>query len=137
MALIAALQMAAGPHVQANLMEAGRLIKEAAERGAGMVVLPETFALMGMNDNERVKIAEEFGNGQIQTFISQQAKKYGVWIVAGTIPIRSPLDPARAYAASIMYDAKGEITTDVSKAVKVEWSVKTIQDKDKVIQTLP
>ncbi len=115
MALIAALQMAAGPHVQANLMEAGRLIKEAAERGAGMVVLPETFALMGMNDNERVKIAEEFGNGQIQTFISQQAKKYGVWIVAGTIPIRSPLDPARAYAASIMYDAKGEVVAQYNK----------------------
>lgn len=35
-----------------------------------------------------------------------------------------------------MYDAKGKITTDESKAVKVEWSVKTIQDKDKVIQTL-
>ncbi|MDR2002767.1 MAG: RHS repeat-associated core domain-containing protein, partial [Prevotella sp.] len=35
-----------------------------------------------------------------------------------------------------MYDAKGKITTDPLKAVKVEWSVKTIQDKDKVIQTL-
>ncbi|MFT4070391.1 MAG: hypothetical protein QM654_00540 [Dysgonamonadaceae bacterium] len=36
-----------------------------------------------------------------------------------------------------MYDANGKITTDVSKAVKVDWYVKTIQDKDKVIQTLP
>ena len=36
MALIAALQMASGPQVQANLMEAGRLIKEAAERGAAL-----------------------------------------------------------------------------------------------------
>jgi hypothetical protein len=35
-----------------------------------------------------------------------------------------------------MYDANGKITTDVSKAVKVEWSVKNIQDRDKVIQTL-
>ena len=31
---IAALQMASGPQLQANLMEAGRLIKEAAAQGA-------------------------------------------------------------------------------------------------------
>ena len=89
MALIAALQMASGPQVQANLMEAGRLIKEAAERGAGLVVLPETFAIMGENEIDKVKVAEAFGEGPIQTFIAQQARKHGVWIVAGTIPIRS------------------------------------------------
>ncbi len=66
MALIAALQMAAGPNVPANLMEAGRLIKEAAARGARMVVLPETFAMMGADEADRVKIAETFGDGPIQ-----------------------------------------------------------------------
>jgi nitrilase len=114
MALIAALQMASGPQVQANLMEAGRLIKEAAERGASLVVLPETFAMMGAHETDRVKIAETFGEGPIQTFISQQAKKYGVWIVAGTIPIRSA-DPSRAYATSILYDAKGNIAARYDK----------------------
>lgn len=114
MALIAALQMAAGPQVQANLMEAGRLIKEAAVRGAAMVVLPETFAMMGAHETDKVKIAETFGDGPIQSFISQQARKYGVWIVAGTIPIRSD-DPSRAYAASIMYDAKGNVVARYDK----------------------
>lgn len=114
MALIAALQMAAGSHVQANLMEAGRLIKEAAARGAGMVVLPETFAMMGADDADKVKVAETFGEGPIQTFISQQARKYGVWIIAGTIPIRSD-DPARSYAASLMYDAKGNVVARYDK----------------------
>lgn len=114
MALIAALQMAAGSHVQANLMEAGRLIKEAAARGAGMVVLPETFAMMGAHDADKVKVAETFGEGPIQTFLSQQARKYGVWIVAGTIPIRSD-DPARSYAASLMYDAKGNVVARYDK----------------------
>ncbi len=114
MALIAALQMAAGSQVQANLMEAGRLIKEAAARGAGMVVLPETFAMMGADDADKIKVAETFGEGPIQTFISQQARKYGVWIVAGTIPIRSD-DPARSYAASLMYDAKGNVVARYDK----------------------
>ena len=47
MAKIAAVQMASGPQVHANLMEAARLIKEASEQGADMVVLPETFANNG------------------------------------------------------------------------------------------
>ncbi|OQX16341.1 MAG: acyltransferase [Thiothrix lacustris] len=114
MALIAALQMAAGPQVQANLMEAGRLIKEAAARGAGMVVLPETFAMMGENEADKVKIAETFGEGPIQTFISQQARKYRVWIVAGTIPLRSD-DPTKVYAASLMYNAKGDVVARYDK----------------------
>jgi nitrilase len=114
MALIAALQMAAGPQVQANLMEAGRLIKEAAARGAGMVVLPETFAMMGADETDKVKIAETFGDGPIQTFISQQARKHGVWIVAGTIPIRSE-NPAKTYAASLMFNAKGDIVARYDK----------------------
>lgn len=114
MTLIAAVQMAAGSQVQANLMEAGRLIKEAADRGAKMVVLPETFAIMGVTEAERVKVAEVFGNGPIQAFLSQQAKKYGVWLVGGTLPLRSE-DAARVYAASLMYNAKGEVVARYNK----------------------
>ena len=41
MSKIAAIQMASGPNVSANLIEAGRLITTAVEAGARMVVLPE------------------------------------------------------------------------------------------------
>jgi nitrilase len=114
MALIAALQMASGPQVQANLMEAGRLIKEAVGRGAEMVVLPENFPIMGLHETDKIKAAENFGAGPIQSFLAQQAKKYGVWIVAGTIPLRSA-DPARVYAASLLYDAKGDVVARYDK----------------------
>jgi nitrilase len=114
MALIAALQMATGPQVQANLMEVGRLIKDAAERGAKLVVLPENFPIMGVQETDKVKVAEVFGEGVIQSFISQQAKKYRIWIVAGTIPLRS-LDPARVYAASILYNDNGEVVARYDK----------------------
>jgi len=45
---IAAIQMASGPNVNANLTEAGRLIAMAAKAKAKMVVLPENFAIMGL-----------------------------------------------------------------------------------------
>ena len=111
---IAALQMASGPQLQANLMEAGRLIKEAAAQGAGMVVLPETFVLMGKQEQERLAIAETAGDGPIQQFLQQQAQKYKVWIVAGTIPIRSD-DPDHAYATSFLYNAQGEVVARYDK----------------------
>ena len=111
---IAALQMASGPQLQANLMEAGRLIKEAAAQGAEMVVLPETFVLMGEQEQERLAIAETAGDGPIQQFLQQQAQKYKVWIVAGTIPIRSD-DPDHAYATSFLYNAQGEVVARYDK----------------------
>lgn len=114
MTLVAALQMASGPQVQANLMEAGRLIKDAAAQGAKLIVLPETFAMMGVHEKDRVQIAEVFGEGPIQSFISQQAQQHKVWIVAGTVPICSD-DPARPYAASILYNDQGEVAARYDK----------------------
>ena len=36
---IAAIQMASGPQIKANLMEATRLIREAASKGAGIITM--------------------------------------------------------------------------------------------------
>lgn len=108
MSIIAAIQMASGGNVQANLMEAERLIREAAYQKAKLVVLPETFALMGEQDADQVAIAEEFGSGAIQKTISRLAQQLNIWIVAGTIPIKSDR-PDRAWARSIVYDDQGEV----------------------------
>lgn len=107
MSKIAAIQMASGPQVQGNLMEAARLIKEASENGAGMVVLPESFAILGHTEAERVAIAEEEGQGFIQDVLSQLAESLGVWIVSGTIPLKTD-DPNKSTASSVMYNDKGQ-----------------------------
>ncbi|MGD8938663.1 MAG: nitrilase-related carbon-nitrogen hydrolase, partial [Gammaproteobacteria bacterium] len=41
---VAAIQMASGPNVGANLIETRRLINLAVRAGANLVVLPENFA---------------------------------------------------------------------------------------------
>lgn len=107
MSVIAAIQMASGANVQANLMEAERLIREAAQQDAKLIVLPETFALMGMHSSDQVAIAETYGDGVIQNTISRLAQQLNVWIVAGTIPIQSPV-ANRVYARSIVYNDQGE-----------------------------
>ena len=60
---VAAVQMASGPNVNANLIEVGRLIDLAASAGAELVVLPENFAIMGMKEQDKVQIREELGAG--------------------------------------------------------------------------
>ena len=111
---IAAIQMASGPQVKANLMEAVRLIREAAQKGSQMAVLPECFALMAMHESENIEIAEEQGKGVIQDTLKQCAIDNKVWIVAGSIPLKSATSE-KASAASVMFNDKGEIVARYNK----------------------
>jgi nitrilase len=108
MTKLAAIQMASGSNVDANLMEAKKLIGDAAKAGAKLVVLPENFALMPHKDADKLDIAEADGSGKIQTFLSEQAKKREIWLVGGTIPVQSP-EQDKVYATSYVYDAQGEV----------------------------
>jgi deaminated glutathione amidase len=107
MAKIAAVQMASGPNVNANLIEAGRLIAKAAAAGAQLVVLPENFAIMGMSETDKVAVREPEGNGPIQSFLSEQAKQHGLWLVGGTIPLAADaIDKVRG--TCLLYDDQGQ-----------------------------
>ena len=104
---IAAIQMASGPSVNSNLLEAGRLIAQAAKAGAGLVVLPENFAIMGMKESDKVKVREQEGKGPIQNFLAQQAAKYKIWLVGGTVPLVAE-DDNKVLAACLLYDDHGK-----------------------------
>lgn len=106
--------MASGPQVKANLMAAAHLIEEASSKGASMVVLPENFALMPMHNEENLAIAEEFGEGTIQDFIRDCAINNQVWIIAGSIPLKSDLSD-RVTSSSLMFNSQGEIVARYDK----------------------
>jgi deaminated glutathione amidase len=107
MSRLAAIQMASGPNVSANLSEAERLIAQAAGAGAGLIVLPENFALMGLSEHDKVEIRETDGSGRIQDFLAQQAERHGIWLVGGTVPLVAE-DPGKVRAASLLYNDHGE-----------------------------
>ena len=89
---VAAVQMASGPRVEANLKEAERLIEMAAQQGAKLIGLPEYFPIMGMRDDAKVKVREQPGKGPIQAFLADAAKRHGVWIVGGSVPLVASVD---------------------------------------------
>lgn len=104
---VAAVQMASGPNVAGNLNEARRLIEKAAQQGAKLVVLPEFFAIMGMQNTDVVAVREQPGSGQIQSFLSETARKHGLWLVGGSIPLVADA-PNKVRNSCLVYNELGE-----------------------------
>ncbi len=111
---VAAIQMASGPHVNANLQEAERLIELAAATGARIVALPEYFAIMGMKDTDKVAIREREGDGPIQAFLSEQARRHGCWIVGGSVPLEASV-PDKVRNSCLVYDQNGALACRYDK----------------------
>jgi nitrilase len=102
----AAIQMTSGPDVGQNLEQARELIEQAAARGARLVALPENFSFMGLKDTDKRAVAEPEGAGAAQDFLAATAARLKLWIVGGTVPLKSGAD-GRVAAASLVYDADG------------------------------
>jgi len=84
---VATIQMVSGVSVAANLERAAALLAEAARSGAELALLPEYFCLLGQRDTDKLAVQEAFGDGPIQTFLSDTARELGLWIAGGTIPL--------------------------------------------------
>jgi nitrilase len=111
---IAALQTVSTPDLGRNLESAERLIAEAARGGAKLVALPEYFCLMGHKDTDKLAVAEAPGDGPIQSFLSQQARQHGLWVIGGTLPLKTP-DPLRARNACCVYGPDGVLAARYDK----------------------
>jgi len=103
---VAAVQMVSCADVGRNLEAARALLRESRERGALVAALPENFAFMGLTEADKLAIAEDDGRGPIQHALSGLARELGLWIVAGTVPLRVPGEP-RVAAACLVLDADG------------------------------
>jgi nitrilase len=104
---VAAIQMNSGADVEINLGQAEALLRDAAADGCRLAVLPENFALMPSRGRDKNEHAEDEGSGPIQEFLGRLSRVLGMWIVGGSIPLRSP-DKDRVYGASPVYNEDGE-----------------------------
>ena len=104
---VAAVQMASGPRVEANLEEATRLIELAATSGARIVALPEYFAIMGMKETDKVAVREHEGEGPIQQWMSNIAARHGIWLIGGSIPLFSEI-AGKVRNTCLVYDSQGK-----------------------------
>jgi len=111
---VAVLQMSSSANREANLQCAEGLIEEAAGQGAKLLVLPENFALLGVKDpyQEGLREAQNIEENTLRKWLSAMARKYGVWLVAGSIPIASRPDGSmlekQVRAVCLVVNAQGE-----------------------------
>ena len=106
-ARLAAVQMVSAPRVAENLETAGRLIAEAVAQGAGVVALPEYFPVMGLREGDKFALREADGRGPIQDFLAQTARRHGIWLVGGSLPLTASV-PDKVLNSSLVYNPQGE-----------------------------
>ncbi len=111
---IAAIQMVSGDDVAANLRETGDLIARAVDEGAGLIALPEYFALIASDASAKLKIRETEGDGPLQDFMRSVSRRHGVWLVGGTIPLCAE-DAKKARSATLVYDPQGNCVARYDK----------------------
>ena len=104
---IASVQMVSTPDLEQNLNTASKLIKQATDEGAQLIVLPEYFCMMGLKDTDKVRIREPLRSGPIQTQLARIAQDNHIHLVAGTIPLEAK-DSNKVLNTTLAFDSNGK-----------------------------
>ena len=104
---VAAVQMVSTPRVEENLKTAAGLVAQAVAQGAQLVALPEYFPIMGLSDADKFAVREVDGQGAIQDFLAATARKHGIWLVGGSLPLVAA-EAGKVLNSCLVFDPRGE-----------------------------
>nr|HAT8715107.1 carbon-nitrogen hydrolase family protein [Legionella jordanis] len=102
---VAAVQLTSSASVANNLKQVETFFAQAKEGNVELLAFPENFALMAKDDKDKLAKSETYGAGEIQSHISRWAKKYGIWVIAGTIPLKGLQNHVRS--SCLVFDDQG------------------------------
>lgn len=108
---VAVLQLDSQDDVQKNLDTVVSFIEESAARGAKLITMPESMNYVGLDNAGH---AEEIPGGPTFQLMSEQAKKYGVWLHCGSIYEKNPNDP-RPFNSTMVIDPRGNLAAKYHK----------------------
>jgi len=104
---VAAIQMISTPSIEENIATARRLIADAAQQGAQLVLLPEYWAAMGMQETDKLGYAEQVDVGPIQAFMAATAREHQIWLIGGTLPLAAQVAD-KVLNTMMVYNPAGE-----------------------------
>jgi deaminated glutathione amidase len=99
------IQMCSRDDVDENLKQAEQGVRQAAEQGAALVVLPENFAFIGP-EKDKVALGERLGEGPISSAMAALARELRIHLALGGMPERSE-EPGRVYNTLALYGPDG------------------------------
>jgi nitrilase len=98
--------MISTPVVADNIAAARRLVTQTAREGAGLVLLPEYWPILGMHENDKLAVAEQPGTGPIQDAMAAMARELGIWLIGGTLPLVATV-PGKVLNTLLAYGPDG------------------------------
>jgi predicted amidohydrolase len=110
---VAIVQMTSVKDHQENFRIAKTLVISASEQGAKLILLPEMFACIGVN-NQSELAANFFTLAQLELSIGSWAKTNSIFIVAGSLPFSSTVKD-KVFAASLVFSPEGKVIAHYNK----------------------
>ncbi|MBF0194410.1 MAG: carbon-nitrogen hydrolase family protein [Magnetococcales bacterium] len=111
---VALIQMCSSHDLESNLLMAEELMTQAVDQGAGLIVLPECFSLMGRTDDEKLAGREDPDDSPSLRFMQTFAARNKVWIVGGSISVSLPKSKRFANTCFVV-DAEGKVKARYDK----------------------
>jgi predicted amidohydrolase len=102
----AAIQLNATEDTDRNLERADRLVRDAAARGAGLVVLPEKWTVLGTR--EHMAAGAQTLDGEAISWARRTAAELGIDLVAGSLYERAE-DAEKGFNTSVHVGPDGDI----------------------------
>ncbi|MCL4142164.1 UNVERIFIED_CONTAM: hypothetical protein GTU68_006398, partial [Idotea baltica] len=120
--------MVSNNKISDNLMCARRQLEIAANAGACIAVLPETFSCMGNYDRQSFLQRESMGHGIIVNWLKKTAQELNLWIVAGSLPLFRSNDFTikKPYSSCLVINNQGQ---QVARYDKIHLFDANISDK--------
>ncbi|HWR61417.1 MAG TPA: carbon-nitrogen hydrolase family protein [Clostridia bacterium] len=100
---VAVIQMHVEEDKMKNMANAAAFVKEAAEQGADIAILPEMFNCPYKTSNFPIYAEEE--GGECYRLLSGLAESLGIYLAAGTMPEKD--SEGKVYNTSYVFDRKG------------------------------
>lgn len=110
----AVAQMCSRQDLQENLATAAELCRDAAARGAQLVVLPENFTYIGGLAHKLATAEPLDPPGPVVTRMSALARELGIHLLLGGIPIRGPRRD-RFLNTAVLLDDRGAVVASYCK----------------------
>lgn len=108
---VACVQLNTRQDVAANVRVAAGLVEAAADQGARLVALPETWAYKGERDG--IVASAEAVDGPSNRALAEVAARRGVWLLAGSV--YEPAPGGLVSNVSALFDPAGELRATYRK----------------------
>ena len=109
---VAVAQVCSTDDVERNLVAAGAMIAEAAQRGATFVALPEAFAFL-RREGDAIPHARAL-ESRARAAIANWAATHNVWLLGGSIP-EPVAGSTQLYNTSVLVDPSGQVVAQYRK----------------------